>query len=344
MPLQPNIIERYLVNRGSIPGPLMDVAIPAFKFWSMIAAMETGFFEALDGKSCSIEELAEETNCSEEGIENLVKVMEPLGYIKSENGRYELSKAAQRSLPIDLLKDMAPFFKSQMQEYENVAHAIREAPEEGICGWDVVKSGKIGRSYQTTMRWLASTTVDEVVGKIDIPDDAEKMLDVGGSHGLYTLKFCRKYPKLEGTILDWPIGLEEAQTTLDENPDVADRIKLIERDFEQEELPEGHDFAFLGNIIHGIDPEGNRELFQKLSRATTANGTVAILDQVGGVQGSKFARGIAALAGFNLFLFSGGKSYSYNRIKDWFRDAGFTKFDQKKLKQPGFSLVVAQKA
>lgn len=112
------------------------------------------------------------------------------------------------------------------------------------------------------------------------------------------MAFCREYPDLQGTILDWPIGLESAQKTLAENPDVADRIDLVERDFEEEELPEGHDFAFLGQIVHGVSPKGNQELFQKLARATTERGTVAILDQLAGVSGSTFARGIAASLGF----------------------------------------------
>jgi hypothetical protein len=106
------------------------------------------------------------------------------------------------------------------------------------------------------------------------------MLDVGGSHGLYTVEFCEEYPGLEGTIVDWPIGLEAARRTLDERPAMADRIDPLERDRQAEELPEGYDFAFLGQIVHGLTAEGNQALFEKLSRATTERGTVAILGQV----------------------------------------------------------------
>lgn len=169
------------------------------------------------------------------------------------------------------------------------------------------------------------------------------MLDVGGSHGLYTVAFCEKYPGLKGTVLDWEIGLEEARKTLEENPGMSDRIDLVERDFEKEELPNGYDFAFLGNIIHGVSPEGNQELFQKLSRATTSRGMVAIVDQFAGIKGSKFARAVAGLAGLNLFLFAGGRAYEFEKVKGWLADAGFTKTELKKLKQPGFSLLVSQK-
>lgn len=65
-------------------------------------------------------------------------------------------------------------------------------------------------------------------------------------------------------------GLENLVKALEETRAMADRIDLVERDFEKVDLPDGYDFAFLGNIIHGVSPEGNQELFQKLSRATTS--------------------------------------------------------------------------
>ncbi|MFH5884578.1 methyltransferase [Halalkalibaculum sp. DA3122] len=343
MPLKPNFIERFLINRGTIPGILTDMGLPMFQFFAMIGAMETGFFRYLYEEPANLETLAEKMNASERGLENLVKALEPMGYVTRKDGKLALSKMA-KDMPIDLLETMAPYFRHQAAHtLPYVARGIKEAPENGVYGWEHVKGGEVGRGYQASMRWLASGTVDEVVGKIDLPEGAASMLDVGGSHGLYTVAFCEKYDGLKGTVLDWEIGLKEAQKTLEEHPEMADRIDLVERDFEKDELPGGYDFAFLGNIIHGVSPEGNQELFQKLSKATTNRGMVAIVDQFAGIKGSKFARAVAGLAGLNLFLFSGGRSYPFDTVQEWLADAGFTKTKLKKLKQPGFSLLVSQK-
>lgn len=345
MPLQPNFIERILIKQGMIPSLLLDVGMSTFQFWALIGAMEIGLFEQLKGEAINAAELAERTEASERGMEVLLAALEPLGYVEADDGRYALSKAARRSLPIDDLKDMAPFFADgQMMLYRNVADVIRENPPDGVGGWEHVKSGEVGRSYQVTMRWLASLNLEEVVKKVALPDGARNMLDVGGAHGLYTVALCRKYPGLRGTVLDWPIGLESARQTLEEEPDVAERIDLVERDFEREELPEGYDFAFLGNIIHSISPEGNEELFAKLARATTSRGRIAILDQLGGVKGSTFARGVAGLLGLNLYLFSGGRSYPFDDVRRWLADAGFGNARHESLRQPGFSLVIAEKS
>lgn len=342
MPLQPNVLERFLINRGFVPGLLVDLGIPLFQLFAMLGAMEIGFFRHLDENPADVPTLVERTGASKRGVERLVQVLEPLGYIEQENGRYRLTDLA-REMPIDLLEPMATFFKSQTVTLSEVGRGLREAPEDGVYGWEHVQSGEVGRGYQASMRWLASGTVDEVVDSINLPEGARRMLDLGGSHGLYTVAFCEKYPELTGSVLDWEIGLEEAKKTLDEHPEMDDRIDLVERDFEEEELPEGYDFAFLGNIIHGIDPEGNRELFGKLSRATTDRSMVGIVDQFSGIEGSRFSRTVSGLVGLNLFLFSGGRSYDAEDVKEWLADVGFTENTLYDLNQPGFSLLVAWK-
>lgn len=119
----------------------------------------------------------------------MVKALEPMGYVTRIDGKLALTKMAKKK-PIDLLETMAPYFRHQAaQTIPHVARGIKEPPEDGVYGWKHVKGGEVGRGYQTSMRWLASGTVDEVVGKIDLPGGAKFMLDVGGSHGLYTVAF-----------------------------------------------------------------------------------------------------------------------------------------------------------
>ncbi len=283
-----------------------------------------------------------------------MRALVPLGYVETKADVYKLTSAARRGLPEEDLQTMLPFFKEQIQHMAlDAARGVREAPEDGIYGWERVQSGEEGHAYQEAMRWLAKDLVDDVVDAIDLPDGAKRLLDVGGSHGLYTVAFCEEHPGLEGTVIDWEIGLENARKTLEDRPDIADRIDLAEVDFEQEPLPEGYDVAFLGQIVHGISPEGNRELFSKLADATTELGTVAMLDQFEDPPSgwlpfdpaaSNFSEGIAALLGFNLFLFSGGRSHAYDDVATWLTEAGFDDVSHAALpKSPGYSLVVARK-
>jgi hypothetical protein len=354
MPLQPNLIERQLIKRGAIPGLLLDGALSLMAGQAIVAALELEVFEHLRDEPVDIETLADRTDASIQGMENLLRVLTALGYLDRDGRTYRLTDAARRSLPEGDHRLIGAFVEEQGRLGLDAARAVRDAPEDGIIGWETVQSGEVGEGYQETMRWLASDLVDPVVDAVSLPAKARRMLDIGGSHGLYTVCFCEEHPELEGTVLDWPIGLEAARKTLADRPEMADRIDLVERDFEREALPDGYDFAFLGNIVHGLSPEGNRELFGKLAGATTERGMVAIVDQVADPPGgsrlpfnpfdSSFADAVAALIGFNLFLFSGGRSYAYDDLETWLSDAGFSDVSYEPLRQsPGFSLVTARK-
>jgi len=171
------------------------------------------------------------------------------------------------------------------------------------------------------------------------------MLDIGGSHGLYCVEFCRKYPALKATVLDWPIGLENAKITLTQEKDVAPQIDLFECDFENDDLPpEKYDFVFLGNIIHGLNEDANQVLFKKIANATASNSTIAILDQYSNVKGSPFVKGVASLIGWNLFLFAGGRAYDFDLVKKWLENHGFGSVALTHLsRSPGFSVITARK-
>lgn len=312
---------------------------------AMIGAGKIDLFCTLNQGSGTLEELAKKTNCDNRALHNLLRVLGTLGYVEENNGRYSLTKYTRKALPVELYQDFTYFVgPSICLSIEHVEHALREAPEEGVIGWDRVKEGELARTYQVTMRWLASSTVKEVVKKIKLPNGSKKMLDIGGSHGLYCVEMCRKYPQLQATVMDWPVGIENAEQTLQQETNVADRIDTLEADFFEEEFSEDYDFAFFGNIIHGNAPEQNQELFNRLGQSLTEKGTVGILDQFDNISGSRFNRSVASLIGWNLFLFSNGRAYEVDEVLGWLRDAGFPKSQVKPLKKsPGFTLLVASK-
>jgi hypothetical protein len=144
--------------------------------------------------------------------------------------------------------------------------------------------------------------------------------------------------------MDWPVGIENAQQTIKEETDVADRIDTLEGDFFKDEFPEGYDYAFFGNIIHGNSPEQNRELFNRLGEKLSQNGTIGILDQFDNVSGSHFTQSVASLVGWQLFLFTSGRAYELKKVQTWLSDAGFPNSRVMPLKKnPGFTLLTASR-
>ncbi len=345
MPLKPNLIERLLIHTGIIPTALLDTGISMFQASVLLTAGDIRLFNHLKNCPLTIHQIKEKTDCSLHGLQVMLTCMINLGYLNKNGDNYILTNSMKRSFPIDIFPDMVPFFRAINERLNNSTIAVKTNPTGGIMGWDFVKSGEIGNSYQAAMRWLGSSTVNEVVSKIKLHHSPKRMLDIGGSHGLYCVEFCRKYPELKATVLDWAIGLENAKLTLTHERDVAERIDLFECDFEKENLPsEKYDFIFLGNIIHGLDEDAIQVLFKKIADATAPDTTIAILDQYSNVKGSAFTKGVASLIGWNLFLFSGGRAYDFDVVKKWLENFGFYSASLTHLKRsPGFSFITARK-
>ena len=57
-----------------------------------------------------------------------------------------------------------------------------------------------GSLYQEGMRDLSINVAKEVASKIPVPKDATAMLDIGGSHGLFSIELCKRHPRLSSTI------------------------------------------------------------------------------------------------------------------------------------------------
>lgn len=345
MPLRPNLIERLLIRTGIIPTALLDTGVNMFQASALLTAGDIRLFNHLKKETLTLEEIRQKTDCSLHGLQVLLTCMINLGYVNKKDNQYSLTKSMQRSFPIDLFPDMVPFFRAVNEKLNNATEAVKSNPPGGIMGWDMVKSGIVGKSYQAAMRWLGSSTVKEVVSRIKMSASPKRMLDIGGSHGLYCVEFCRKYPDLKATVLDWAIGLENAKITLTQEKDVVQQIDLFEADFEKENLPSGkYDFVFLGNIIHGLNEEANQVLFKKIADVTASNATIAILDQYSNVKGSPFVKGVASLIGWNLFLFAGGQAYDFDAVKKWLENHGFHSVRLTHLKRsPGFSFITARK-
>lgn len=345
MPLRPNFIERMLIKFGVIPTVLLDSGVSLFQASALLTAGDIRLFNHLKDGPLTLEEISQKTNCSLRGVEILLNGMIPLGYVNKNGNQYSLTKATLKSFPIDLFPDMVLFFRSLNENLNNATQAVKTDPPGGLVGYEMMKDGAVATSFQVAMRWLGASMVKEVVSKMKLPISPKRMLDIGGSHGLYCVEFCRKYPELKATVLDWAAGLENAKITLTQEKDVANRIDLFEADFEKENLPaEKYDFMFLGNIIHGLNEEGNKVLFKKIANATASDGSIAILDQYANVKGSLFVKGVASMIGWNLFAFAGGRAYDFEVVKKWLEDVGFYSVSVFHLQEaPGFSIIKAQK-
>jgi predicted methyltransferase len=169
------------------------------------------------------------------------------------------------------------------------------------------------------------------------------MLDLGGSHGLYSIELCKRNPRLKSTIIDLaPVKKYNDECVAQHN--ASKQVSFTASDFMKDKLPPGNDIILAFNIIHGLNPRENEQLAKKVFEALNPGGIYVILDQIKGIGGnSQLSKATTSYMALNLLHQAGGKTYSQNEVDEIAAKAGFKTTELKKLNAPGFGVIICKK-
>ena len=348
MPVIPDFTERLaLLTLNQGPGPMLDF-LGAQALRALGAAVELGVFESLSGGPSTGAATARRIGTDERGTTLLLEALDALGYVKKMRNEHYVNtpmtaKWLLRKSPTSLASGI-PFFESMVfDRWEHLGESIRRG-KPVMPGYDWLDQHPGSwRLYQEGMIAVARIAADEVVAKVRLPLTARRLLDVAGGHGLYSMRFCRRYPSLSATVLDLPQALEIARETIAAY-EMGDRVAVEEGDIWTHEFGKGYDVVLLFNIIHAYLPDKNAELLRKVAEALNGGGAIIIMEQISGRVPGSVAKALARLQALNYFNDLGAQTYTFDEIADWLRDTGFKKLRRIRLRRtPGFGLVVGTK-
>jgi precorrin-6B methylase 2 len=150
----------------------------------------------------------------------------------------------------------------------------------------------------------------------------DRLLDIGGASGTWTIAFLRAVPEATAVLFDLPEVIPLARERL-ARAGLADRVSLVAGDFYTDDLPGGADFAWLSAIAHQNSREQNRVLYRKIYSALVPGGTLAIRDVV--MEASKTRPVAGALFAVNMLVGTeSGGTFTLDEFQEDLAAAGFT--------------------
>jgi 2-polyprenyl-3-methyl-5-hydroxy-6-metoxy-1,4-benzoquinol methylase len=303
-----------------------------------------GIFDVLHGSPQSAAEVASKVGISTRGANVLLHTMEAAGYVVKEGERFRNSKISQRWLT----KASAHYIGNLMRYFERLFHRWEYLGETAQRGdprkpyFEYFDDGD-WEIYVRGMRDLARILMPQVLKTVLLPSTARRLLDIGGSHGLYSIELCKRYRELTADVLDFEKAVEVGKR-ITEELGMSSRVVHRSVDFKKDDLGTDYDVVLAFNVIHGLKPLENLSLMKKIAAAMNKGGVVFIMDQVrDGVGTSSLSRLIPAIVGLNLFNEIGGNAYTYGEIRDWCNEAGLVGCVEKKLRVPGVAVIQARK-
>ncbi|MGA9363528.1 MAG: methyltransferase [Bacteroidota bacterium] len=344
MPIHLSVRERVLSHLNKHPVPILDAFANVLLGRALMVCNSVGVFDALHGSPCSVSELAAKTGMSARGADILLRTVEAGGYVVKEGGRFRNTKVAERWLTKTsphYLGNLVRYFEKLFSRWEYLGHTVEQGePEKPYFeyfdenGWEI---------YTYGMMDLARFLMPQVVRVVQLPKSARRLLDIGGSHGLYSMELCRSHPGLKADVIDLEKVVKVGRK-ITEDLGMSNRVIHHVGDFMRDTLGNGYDVALAFNIIHGLKPPENMLLMKKAGAALNQGGVIVIMDQLrDGKKDSSLSRLISAVVGLNLFNEIGGNSYTASEVQEWIHEGGFVECTVKWLRAPGVAIIQARK-
>lgn len=164
----------------------------------------------------------------------------------------------------------------------------------------------------------AKNVAPHLAARLDLTN-TNKLLDLGGGTGIYSIALVQKNPHLRAVVLDRPEVLKVAAEMATQYG-VSDRIELVPGDMFTAPLPRDCETILISNILHDWDVRENMALLHRCAQALPAGGRVLIHD----VFLSDALDGPLPIALYSaaLFTLTEGRAYSAAEYRSWLIAAG----------------------
>lgn len=165
-----------------------------------------------------------------------------------------------------------------------------------------------------------------------------KILDVGGSSGIYACSLVNALPETRSAVLDIPSVVAFSRESIAARG-LSDRVDVIAGDM-FDSLPEGYDMHLYSNVLHDWDAESIQRLAAASFAALPPGGV--LVDHDMHIDDTKSGPLPAAEFSVRMMLVTAGKCYSTPELADIFGKVGFTDVHLRPT-TAGYSAVVARK-
>jgi len=170
------------------------------------------------------------------------------------------------------------FFRDLVNYWRNVAILPTIDVLRGMPLPEAVRWPPPGPEQADHLETWMRVTADGAIGCITSSgcvDQTRKLLDVGGGDGTIGCALTEAYPELEVAVFNLPASAFLARQNIHDRG-CGERVKVVEGDFLQDELPSGYDTIMFSRVLTDWTPDVCQMLFEKSNRALESNGRLLI--------------------------------------------------------------------
>ncbi len=187
------------------------------------------------------------------------------------------------------------------------------------------------RTFVMSMHYRALGIGRALVPMIEV-GQGQRLLDVGGGPGTFSVLLAQANPGLSCTVLDLP-EVAAIANELIEQQGVSQQVSTLGGDYRQTPFPPNQDMVNFFGVLHQESPDSIRKLFSKAYDALGPGGRVNVMDMM--TDATHTAPKFSAMFALNMALTTNdGWVFSDHELTNWMAEAGFENVDIRPLPPP----------
>jgi predicted O-methyltransferase YrrM len=180
-------------------------------------------------------------------------------------------------------------------------------------------------SFSAGMNSRGAYLANGLVKAIDLSGH-QKLLDIGGASGIYSIILSGNFPNLNATVFEKPPVDKVARYSINKFG-LNKRIGVVAGDMFQDSLPKGHDVHLISHVLHDWGLKEVKSVLKNSFENLNSGGTIIIHD----AHINKTKTGPLSVAEYSVLLMflSEGKCYSVTEMKNLLEETGFKNIELK---------------
>jgi ubiquinone/menaquinone biosynthesis C-methylase UbiE len=278
-------------------------------------AGKTGILAELANGPVAIESMAQKLSLAAMPAGKIVRALTALGLAEATGEEYALVSGLKEIFTPGP-RDFTPFLEHSHFMYDRWGQSL----EPWLRGekWGTQKRDPSGiKRFDEAMKAMGGQIARRAADLMDLTR-VEKMLDVGGGTGTYSIEFAKRAPNLRAVVLDMPEVADHGRE-LGKSTDMSDRVEFTGGDYMDPDCyGEGHDLVLMANVLHQETVERASTMVRLGAGALSPGGMLAVIDF--SIDEERRENILGTLFAINMRSF--GDTYPESVIHRWFSDAG----------------------
>lgn len=220
------------------------------------AALKYGIFNHLD-KPISADGVSKRIQCDARVTTKVLDVLAAMKIITKENNKFFNIPLSETYFKKDSPAYQGDFLVEYPQMYEDALKRLPELMKSGIPKTSEMVVNKeyeieLANSLGHGMLYGAVQKTSKRVFLLPEFPSFKRMLDLGGSSGIFSIAICSEHPSLKAVVFDKPYIISNVTEEFIQKYNMTDRIETLSGDIVSDDIGENYDLVFTYGCLNPI--------------------------------------------------------------------------------------------